>query len=112
MKTPHKMKTLSECMIKLQNDGFKENFLVQEGKLVAPEAKKDYAPEDIKIVNFYRFEGISDPGDNSILYAIETNDGIKGVLTDAYGSYADDNTTEYVKKVEEITKKANPDLKT
>ena len=105
MKTPHKMKTLSECMLKLQNEGFVHDFNVREGQLFSP-AGKGYNPEEIKIVNFYRFEGISDPGDNSILYAIETNDGTKGMLTDAYGPYANEETNEFVRMVEEIEKKS------
>jgi len=105
METPHKMRTLSECMTGLLKDGFKENFMVKENLLYAPDANKYYAPVEIRIANFYRFEGTSDPGDSSILYAIETVDGIKGVLTDAYGAYSDEMTTNFIKKVEEIGKK-------
>ena len=105
METSHKMKTLSECMTSLTKDGFTENFMVKENLLYAPEADKYYAPVETSIVNFYRFEGASDPGDSSILYAIETADGTKGVLTDAYGAYSDVNTTEFIKEVEEIAKK-------
>jgi len=36
----------------------------------------------------------------SILYAIETTDGNKGTLVDAYGLYADDDTGEFMKEVE------------
>jgi hypothetical protein len=105
METPHKMKTLSECMAGLKKDGFKENFMVKENLLYAPEANKYYAPVETKIVNFYRFEGTSDPGDSSILYAIETTDGVKGILTDAYGMYSDVMTTSFIMEVEAIAKK-------
>jgi hypothetical protein len=36
----------------------------------------------------------------SVLYAIETADGNKGTLVDAYGLYADDDTGEFMKEVE------------
>ena len=36
----------------------------------------------------------------SILYAIETSDGRKGVLIDAYGLYADDDTSAFMQEVE------------
>jgi hypothetical protein len=52
-----------------------------------------------------RFEGASDPADNTILYVIETNDGIKGTLVDAYGSYADPKVTTFMEEVAEINKK-------
>ncbi len=105
METPHKMKTLSEVMAVIQKDGFTENFSVKENLLFAPEANKSYAPADVRIVNFYRFEGTSDPGDNSILYAIETTDGLKGLLLDAYGAYSDEETSRFINEVEAIGKK-------
>jgi hypothetical protein len=36
----------------------------------------------------------------SVLYAIETTDGVKGTLVDAYGLYADEETGEFMKEVE------------
>jgi hypothetical protein len=63
-----------------------------------------YSCEDVNAVNFYRFEGITDPDDMSILYAIETCDGAKGTLMDAYGHYSDEDTGEFMKQVE-IAKK-------
>ena len=36
----------------------------------------------------------------SILYAIETTDGAKGTLSDAYGNYSDDDTGAFMKQVE------------
>jgi hypothetical protein len=63
-------------------------------------SKKKYKPKDVIAVNFYRFEGITDPDDMSILYAIETFDGGKGTLTDAYGRYSDEDTSAFMKQVE------------
>jgi hypothetical protein len=40
----------------------------------------------------------------SILYAIETSDGRKGTLVDAYGFYSDDETGEFINQIE-INKK-------
>jgi hypothetical protein len=98
------MTTLSGCMNKLQNEGFKENFVVKGNGLAAMDSEKTYSPSEVKIVNFYRFEGDSDPGDSSILYALVTNDGLKGVLSDAYGSYADPKVSKFFADVEEINK--------
>lgn len=50
---------------------------------------KFYQPEDLKIIRTYRFEGDSDPSDNSVLYLIEANDGLIGYSIDAYGAYSD-----------------------
>jgi hypothetical protein len=65
---------------------------------------KAYTPQDVKIINFYRFEGVSDPGDMTVLYVIETNDGIKGTLADGYGPYASEDVSKFIVKIEEIQK--------
>ncbi len=50
-------------------------------------------PEAFAIDAVYRFEGPTDPGDELILYAISSPKNCpKGVLTNAFGLYADANT--------------------
>ena len=98
------MKSLAECTNKLTTQGYTAQFKADEsGTLKADD--KTYQPEDVVIANFFRFEGFSDPEDNSILYAIEATDGTKGTLVDAYGPYADANVSAFIKKVEEMQKK-------
>lgn len=99
------MRSLVTCSNKLVTDGFTENFKVAEQGLLAPSKERVYKPEEVSIANFYRFEGYSDPADNSILYAIITNDGVKGTLTDSYGPYADAQVGKFIKEVETISKK-------
>jgi hypothetical protein len=105
------MKTLSSVVNSLIEKGFKENFKVDGNQLIAISSEQAYSPDQVKVVNFYRFEGESDPGDSSILYAIETSDGVKGTLTDAYGAYADDDVQKFMSNVEEIQKKTDPKRK-
>jgi hypothetical protein len=103
--TTDDMKTLSECFNKLVKDGFEEDFKVNEKGLFSLKTGKTYPPEQVNVINFFRFEGASDPDDNAILYAIETEDGVKGTLTDAYGTYADPKTGKFMQQVESISKK-------
>jgi hypothetical protein len=98
------MKSLSTCVNQMKGDGFKEDFQVTKEGLTNYNEDKHYNPEQVKIVNFYRFEGSSDPGDNSILYVIETDDGTKGTLVDAYGVYSDSDVSKFIVQVEEIQK--------
>jgi hypothetical protein len=74
--------------------------MVEEGEMISTSDSKKYAPDDVIAVDFFRFEGITDPDDMSILYAIETVDGKKGTLIDAYGLYADPDVSEFVKAME------------
>ncbi|MDQ3277366.1 MAG: hypothetical protein M3Q06_03510 [Bacteroidota bacterium] len=94
------MTDLEKVQENLEKYGYTEQFRVEKGKLVGIESKKKFKPAEVKAVNFYRFEGITDPDDMSILYAIETCDGLKGTLTDAYGRYSDDETSDFMKQVE------------
>lgn len=96
--------TMVSASNKLYAEGFTENFIATDKGLEAPTTKKVYAPEDVVIINFYRFEGESDPGDNCILYALKTNDGVKGTLVNGYGVYTNSKVSKFIEQVEEITK--------
>ena len=108
----NKMKTMSECISSVEKQGFVEALKVNDDdELVCLRTEKTYKPEQVHILNFYRFEGHSNPDDNAILYAIETDDGVRGTLIDAYGMYSDPNTYEFIKKVQDINKKTDPEHK-
>ena len=102
--TPY-LKTLVECHNKLMADGYKEDFAMDEESLKCLSTDKKYNPGEISIVNFFRFEGQNDPDDSSIMYVLETNDGKKGTLIDAYGAYSDPDISTFITSVESIQKK-------
>ena len=66
--------------------------------------KIEMHPEDFVINEMYRFEGMSSPDDSSVIYAIESKEGYKGVLVDSYGMYAEAFTPEMVLKIKEDLK--------
>lgn len=105
------MKDLASCTNQMKQEGYKEDFQVNdEGLLTTFDHSKSFKPEDIRIASFYRFEGVSDPGDNTILYLIEANDGTKGTLVDGYGAYAGENVAKFIVEVEKIQKVKVTDL--
>ncbi len=95
-------------MIKVENrlnsEGFTEDFRVSEGRLCSLNSDKTYGVEDVRIVNFYRFEGETDPDDMSILYAIECNDGTRGTISNSYGPKADTEVDQFLVEVENLGK--------
>lgn len=102
MKEPHQMNSLSEVMNIQRNKGFTDDFEMQEHVFVHKQSGKEYKPEDLKITKVFRFEGISDPNDMSVLYLITSNDGKKGILVDAFGTYADTNAdklADFIRKI-------------
>ena len=94
------MKSMATCLNRMISDGYTEDFKVTDAGLEALKEHKNYKPDQVEVVNFFRFEGESDPDDNAILYAIVTNDGKKGTLIDAYGVYNDPMVSGFMKNVE------------
>lgn len=102
--TSHTMQTLSAVTTKLTQKGYDVQFKATEEGLVSLSTDKVYTPEQVKICHFYRFEGESNPADNSILYAIETQHGEKGTLVDGYGATSDELIDNFIRQVEKIEK--------
>jgi hypothetical protein len=88
MEIPHDMTTLSEAMNSQRAKGYTEDFGYTDGKFLITGRNEEFRPEDITVVQIFRFEGNSDPSDMEILYVIETNTGLKGLFIDAYGAYS------------------------
>lgn len=78
-------KTLSQKINDLKEQGYTLDFNLDEDKITDVNNKQSYIPNEFNIDKCYRFEGMSNPADNSILYAVTTSDGKKGVLVDGYG---------------------------
>ncbi len=92
MEQPVEMTTSSQILEKLRLKGKDNEIKMSDhGKMQSSNLNKVYKPEDLTIVKTYRFEGMSDPGDNSVLYLILDNDGDIGYIQDAYGVYSDND---------------------
>ena len=82
------MTTLSGVLEKLRLKKIDTEFKMTQEGFTAGKGKF-YNPEDLKIIRTYRFEGESDPQDNSVIYIIEASDGLTGYSIDTYGVYRD-----------------------
>jgi len=89
--------TLSQAVNGLKERGYTIDFNLEENCLVCHEDKYDI--EDFEITEMHRFEGDSNPSDESIIYAIESKDGKKGVLVSGYGISAEGMSAEMAKKL-------------
>ena len=92
-------RTLSEATNDLKKRGYNEDLNLKATCIECPAHDLQLNPEDFRIDEFYRFEGMSNPSDNSIVYAISSEAGIKGVLVDAYGVYAENLNDAMIKKL-------------
>jgi hypothetical protein len=101
--------TITEAIKDLKARGFTVDFNIAFDKIICSNNKICLSPEAFEITEVYRFEGNTDPGDENVLYAIESKgsgtDGpagqekIKGVLLSAYGVYADHISNEMIRKL-------------
>ena len=89
--------TLSETMTYLDSTGYNVNFNLKAAHLECNALKLKLHPEDFDVDEMHRFEGMSSTDDNSVLYAISSKSGIKSLLVDAYGVYAE-NISEAMRK--------------
>lgn len=95
---------LSEVIKDLKASGFNKDFVFRENRLTDIENNnKSYTQDELKILKEYRFEGDSDPGMMTILYALEANDGSKGTISNAFGVNSDKDLGEFMKNVKDVS---------
>lgn len=91
--------TLTEAIEGLRQQGFTQDYNLKPDHLHCQPDNIELRPADFDVVDVYRFEGMTDPGDESVLYAIEARNGNKGVLVDAYGAYSESISPEMANKL-------------
>lgn len=92
--------TVSVALNSLKERGFTRDFNIAFDKIICSETNECLNPHEFEITEVYRFEGESNPSDEAVVYAVESQDGtIKGVLVNAYGPYADPMSDDMIKKL-------------
>ncbi len=89
--------TVTEAVNDLKERGFNVNFNLAFDKLICLEDNFCLNPNEFEIVEVHRFEGATNPSDEDVVYAVESKDErIKGVVTSAFGLYADPVSNEMI----------------
>ena len=92
--------TLLEAVNALQKRGYTDDLVLGDECVSCSAKGASLDPEQFRIDEFHRFEGMSNPEDQSIVYAISSVDGrIKGILVNAYGMDASSLTQQMVRKL-------------
>jgi hypothetical protein len=84
--------TITEVIAQLEARGFTGNFSVatDEPAVVCGRCGYRLAPADAEVVELYRFEGASDPGEEAIVVALRCRPcGHQGTLVSSYGAGID-----------------------
>jgi len=93
------MDTLGDRMRQLHAAGWTEQLSVSDGGLRCDGCGCWAAPEDVGVDEVYRFEGVSDPGDESILFAISMPCGHRGAFPAAYGKDTEPDVVDVVTRL-------------
>lgn len=97
MTTHRSYDTIAEAIRDLEKRGYSADV---KQKMLHAQASGELTGSNFKIEELYRFEGNTDPADESIVYAISSADGsLKGTLVNAYGIYASGATADLVKEL-------------
>jgi len=82
------MDTPSDATRRLQADGYGVNwYAAADGTLRCDQLEEVVDPSTVTIDHILRFEGQSDPGDESILFALTSPGGARGVYSAPYGAH-------------------------
>ncbi|HMQ48510.1 MAG TPA: hypothetical protein PKA00_11740 [Saprospiraceae bacterium] len=99
--------TLVQAEQVLRERNFKNSFKLENNKMVCLETGNAYSSDEMAIVEYHRFEGETNPGDMSILFAVLCWDGEKGLIVSSYGPKSDMELFEFLNKVKIARKEQN-----
>ncbi len=94
--------TLSIAVNELIKRGYSEDFLLMKENdcLICNDNSLVLSPDDFEIDEFYRFEGMSNPSDESIIYAISSKKyNLKGIVINSYGAEYNFRSSKLVEKL-------------
>ena len=96
-------RTITDATRHLNREGFTDRFEMEGEELKNLETGTVYGPDELKVLEMHRFEGMSNPSDMSVLFAVETTDGRRGVITSSYGTYANRPLLDFMDEVERVS---------
>ena len=79
-------KSLADALSDLRNRGYNTDFSVETFCLYCGDLDMRLDPEQFKVDEEYRFGG-NEQEEDTVLVAITSSTGIKGIVVDSYGSY-------------------------
>ena len=92
--------SLLDALNGLKQRGYTTDFNIAFDKIQCAATSVCLSPSAFEITEHHRFEGMSNPDDSSVVYAVEAKDGsMKGVLVSAYSVYADGISQEMIQKL-------------
>lgn len=93
------MDSLADRMRELHAAGWVAQLSVRDAGMSCDSCRCWAAPEGVEVGVVYRFEGPSDPADESILFAVTMPCGHRGVLPATYGKDTEPEVADVVTRL-------------
>ncbi len=92
--------TMVEALADLKKKGYTTDFNLAFDKIKCSETGVCLSTNQFEIIDHVRFEGESNPSDESVIYVVESKDGsMKGIIVSAYGMYSEPIAEEMIRKL-------------
>lgn len=76
---------LADAMTDLKDRGYQADFQTETFCLYCSDLDLRLDPEDFHVDAVYHFEEVNDTNDNTVVYAISSSFGVKGVMINTHG---------------------------
>lgn len=91
--------TLSQAIQALKGQGYTNDFNLHPEWIECLGLSVTLTPDAFHVDEVHRFEGMTNPDDSAILYVISSKNGLRGLLVDAYGVYAESVSPQMLNKL-------------
>jgi len=89
------MDTEEDAVARLEKDGYVHHFVLDGDQVRCPECDETMPAKSVHIDETVRFEGASNPGDESVVFAVSNGPcQHRGILVTAYGMAAEGDNAE------------------
>ena len=91
--------TVTQAVQGLKQRGYSIDFNIEDNCIVCHQTPLRLKPDEFEIAEVHRYEGNSDPGDEAVVYAIESKHGQKGILVNGFGVSTDAASDEIISRL-------------
>lgn len=89
---------VAEALAAFREQGYTTDFTMDTDGVTWKGGR--YMPEELKIVDMYRYEGDSDPDEEASVYALVSREGVKGTLVTGYGISSETSYQQLLERLE------------
>ena len=90
---------LADAIEDIREKGYTHLFEVDDTHMKCKKIDEKFSIDQLRIVTSYQFDQGTDPGDDSSLYLIETDSGVKGYLVGGTTIYRDREKAEFLDRL-------------